>query len=82
MGKVIIFLLSVLLIMSIIACSTVSGTGEPCPPCFGSGRCSHCNGHGSRREDGRCRTCNGNRNCIACGGSGRYTRITIPGIPN
>ena len=82
MKKLIFVFLSSLLILSIIACYTVSPTGEPCPPCFGSGKCNQCQGQGRRQEDGRCRTCRGDGKCIACGGSGRYTRISIPGVPN
>ena len=79
MSKSIIALLSILLILSIISCYSISSTGEPCPACYGSGKCNYCQGFGSTREEGRCRTCGGRGKCIACNGSGVYTRVIVPG---
>ena len=78
MSKMIAFLISVLLIILIISCYSTSFTREPCPPCYGSGKCNICRGVGYTRDEGRCRTCSGNGKCIACGGSGIYSRVIAP----
>ena len=78
MSKNLFTLLSILLILLIISCYSTSSTREPCPACFGTGRCSYCHGIGNTRDGGRCRTCGGRGRCIACNGSGVYTRVIVP----
>jgi len=43
---------------------------EPCPSCFGSGKCTLCGGTGKGIVWGDCLKCGGRKKCQECGGVG------------